>query len=261
MLLNYLKDLVAHTSGLGINSIKITGDGTNAIIEGSDETNKTLVIKGKFLKEVPEFEGVCGFNELELLTNYVNAYKHRDDTAVIVREDRTYPQVVTDDDGNDVLGDNGEPETESVTNNVITEIHFGRGTQMKNDYRVMDLRVLPTQPKFGGLPWDVVVEPTKRGIDLLSTQAGFNAEKFFGLTVDDGTMYLTLGATGVIEFAYDVDGDITRAWTWEIKKVLDVLKLSSDAECTMSFSDRGALQITLNTGLAEYNYVIPAKAN
>ena len=74
MLLNYLKDLVAHTSGLGINSIKITGDGTTAIIEGSDETNKTLVIKGKFLKDTPEFEGVCGFNELELLTNYVNAY-------------------------------------------------------------------------------------------------------------------------------------------------------------------------------------------
>ena len=261
MLLNYLKDLVAHTSGLGINSIKITGDNNNVTIEGSDEVNKTLVIKGKFLKNVPEFKGVCGFGELEWLTNYVNAYKHKDDTATVIREDRTYRQVITDDNGNAVLDDKGNPETESVTNNVITEIHFKRGTQMKNEYRVMDLRILPEQPKFSGLPWDVVIEPTNRSIDLLATQAGFNVEKFFGVTIDDSTMYLTFGNTAMVEFAYDVDGEITRAWTWELKKVLDVLKLSSDAECTMSFSNKGALQVTLNTGLAEYNYIIPAKAN
>jgi len=261
MLLNYLKDLVAHTSGLGINSIKITGDGKTAQIEGSDETNKTLVIKGKFLKDVPEFEGLCGLGDLEWLTNYVNAYQHRDDAATIVREDKTYPQTVVDDNGNDVLDNNGEPETKQVTNNVITEIHFKRGTQMKNEYRVMGLQALPAQPKFSGLNWDIEIEPTKRAIDLLSTQAGFGVEKFFGVIIDDGTMYLSFGNTAMIEFAQEVEGDITRAWTWEIKKVLDVLKLSSDAECTMCFSDKGALQITLNTGLAEYNYIIPAKAN
>lgn len=260
MIIDYLKDLVAHTSGLGINSVKVTGDENTVLIEGSDENNKTLVIKGKFLKEVPEFEGVCGLGNLAELTGYVNAYKHKDDVATVVREDKTYTQKVVDDDGNDVLDDSGEPETETVTNNVITEIHFKRATQMKNEYRVMNLRGLPDQPKFGGLPWEIVIEPTKRSIDMMATQAGFNVENFFGVTVDDGTMFLTFGNTAMIEFAYDVDGDITRAWTWELSKVLPVLKLSADAECVMSFSNKGALQITLTTGLAEYNYIIPAKA-
>lgn len=261
MIIDYLKDMVAHTSGLGISSLKITGDGKTTTIEGSDENNKTLVIKGKFLKDVPEFKGEVGLGNLEWLTNYVKAYTHKDDVATIVREEKTYSQKVVDDSGNDVLDSSGEPETETVTNDVITEIHFKRGTQMKNMYRAMNLRGIPEQPKFGGLPWDIELEPTKRSIELLSIQAGFNVEKLFGVTVDDGTMYLTFGNTATIEFASDVDGNITRAWTWELSKVLPVLKLSSDAECKMCFSDKGALQIVLTTGLAEYKYIIPAKAN
>lgn len=260
MLINYLRDIVKYTTKLGASSIKITGIDGDIVIEGSDENNKSVVIKGRLLKSFDDFNGVCGLSDLEWLSNYVNAYKHKDDTATIMRKDRTYSQEIIDNDGNIVLDDNGEPKMESVTKNVIEEIHFKRGTQMKNQYRVMDLRLLPDQPKFAGLPWDVEIEPTKHAIDMLSTQSGFGAEDTFSVTVDDGTLYLTFGGTAVIEFAYDVEGEITKPWKWEAKRILDILKLSSDAECKMFFSDKGALQITLNTGLSEYNYIVPAKA-
>ena len=91
-------------------------------------------------------------------------------------------------------------------------------------------------------------------------QAGLSVEKFFGVQVEDNDMFLTFGGTGKIKFASDVDGTIVKAWTWEIQRVSDILKLSSEAECVMSFSDKGVLKITLNTGLSEYNYILPARA-
>lgn len=261
MLLNYLRDIVKYTTKLGINSIRITGDNGNVTIEGSDETNKSVVIKGKFLKPFDDFDGLCGLDNLEWLSNYTNAYKHNNDVATIVRIDKPISQHIVDDDNNIVIDENGEPKMETVTKNIIEEIHFARGSQMKNQYRVMDTRLLPDEPTFSGLPWNVVIEPTKQAIDLLSTQVGFGVENLFGIEIEDDTLYLSFGLTGNIEFAYDVEGEIKKPWKWETTKILDILKLSSDAECIMSFSDKGALQITLNTGLSEYNYIIPAKAN
>lgn len=260
MLLDYLRDMVKYTSRLGFNTLELNGENGIITIEGSDENNKTLVLKGKFLKPVTELNGRCGFGNVEWLSNYVNAYDHKDDTAIIVRKDATVSVEVRDDDDNIVMDASGEPKMKSVTQNVIEEIIFERGTQMKNEYRVMDVRMLSDQPKFGGLPWDIEIEPTSHAIDLLATQAGFGVENHFGIIVDDKTLYLTFGKTAVIEFAYDVEGEISKPWEWDVKKILDVLKLSSGAKCSMHFSDRGALQITLNSGLAEYNYIIPAKA-
>ena len=260
MLLNYLRDLVQHTAGLGINALKITGTNGTVVVEGTDETNKSLVIKGSFLNPVTEFEGVCGLGDLEWLASYVNAYKHKDDVATVKRVDKEVEEPVVNDNGEAMKDEDGNPVTQRVTKSVVEEIRFSRGTQMKNDYRVMDLRLLDPQKKLAAIQWDVEFEPTQQAINFLATQAGLNIEKFFGVKVDDGTMYLTFGNTAVIEFATDVEGDITKAWTWEIKRVFDILKMASEAECTMSFSDRGVLKIALNTGLSEYNYILPARA-
>jgi len=260
MLLDYLRDMVKYTSRLGFNAIELYDENGVINIEGSDENNKTLVLKGHFLKPVPEFDGKCGLGNVELLSNYVNAYDHRDDVATVVRKDVSVLTEVRDKDDKILMDASGEPKMKSTTMNVVEQIIFERGTQMKNDYRVMDIRMLTVQPKFGGLPWDIEIEPTSHAIDLLATQTGFGAENHFGLSVIDKVLYLTFGSTAVIEFAYDVEGEIEKPWEWDAKKILDVLKLSSGAKCSMHFSDKGALQITLNSGLAEYNYIIPAKA-
>ena len=82
MLLDYLRDMVKYTSRLGFNTLELNGEDGVITIEGSDENNKTLVLKGKFLKQVPELNGRCGLGNVEWLSNYVNAYDHKDDTAV-----------------------------------------------------------------------------------------------------------------------------------------------------------------------------------
>lgn len=265
MLINYLQDLVKFTTGLGINHVKVSGEDGTVTIEGVKDANKTLVIKGKFLKPVDELEGVCGLSDLEWLANYVNAYKAKGDTATVVRKDITYFENVVDDDGNLVFGEDGNPEQQSSTKNLIQEINFKRTTtpKMNNVYRVMNVRMIDSQPKFGGINWDIEIEPSTISIETFATQAGFGVEKYFSATTnDDGTLIFNFGKSASIDFAYDVEGELEREWSWEIKPVLDILKLSSVAECTMHFSSsKGALQLTLNTGLAEYNYIMPAKAN
>ena len=257
MLLNYLRDLVKFTAGLGINAVKVTGTDGDVVVAGSDDTNKSLVIRGHFLNKVPDFEGTCGLGDLEYLSKYVNAYKDKDDKATVTRKEREVTEEVLDDNGEPVM-QNGEPVTQTVTKNVIETIIFQRDKISTNEYRVMDLRLLDKNQKIANIPWSVTIVPTQQAINLFAMQASLSVEKSFGVTIEDNEMFLTFGNTGKIRFATDVE--IVKAWTWEIQRVSDILKLSSEAECVMDFSDKGILKITLDTGLSEYSYMIPARS-
>lgn len=263
-MLNELRDLVKYTSNLGIGVIKLTGDKDGITqIEGVDN-DKSLVIKGKFLSSLPELEGTSGLSNLDWLSGFVNIYREKNDTIEVIRNDRTTLVEVRDDDDNPVLDINGVVKQEKVTQNVLEEIKFVRPTpRMVNVYRVVDQRMIPEQYNFRGSEWDVIIEPTKQSIDLLSLQASVGYEQFFGVKTENNVLYFTFGETGSqaeLEFATNVSGELTKAWVWDITQVLSILKLSEKAECTMSFLDMGALQITLETGLAVYNYILPAKA-
>jgi len=45
-----------------------------------------------------------------------------------------------------------------------------------------------------------------------------------------------------------------------VAQVTQILKLIESNECEMSFSDDGALQITLDSGMAKYQYILPAQS-
>lgn len=263
-MLSQLRDLVKHTSNLGVDIIKLTGDEDGNIkIEGMD-ADKSLVIKGKFLKQLPEFKGVSGLGNLDWLSGYVNIYKEKDDKVVIKRNLRTVSIETKDDDGTTLTDSNGNIIYNKIEEEVIEEICFSRKTPaVKNSYRVVDRRVIPEQYNFHGADWDVVIIPTKQAIDMLSQQAAIGFETSFGVKTNNRILFLTFGdssSLGEFEFATDVEGELLKPWIWDIAKVLSVLKFAENAECKMSFLDKGALQITLNTGIGEYNYIMPAKA-
>ena len=261
-MLNCLRDLMRHTAGLGIEVIKVTGDNDKVSVEGMD-TGKTVVLKGEFTKELPELNGVFGLSQLEVLSKLVNVYKEAGDDLKIVRKEKEF-SVQKTEDGELVFDSDGNPEYEKVREEIIDEFIFSRKSpKMVNPYRVLDRRMIPDQAKFGGADWDIVIKPTKQAIDLLATQASFGVEEYFGVKTEGDVLYLTFGdqsSQAVIEFATDVKGTMTKPWLWNVSSTLSILKFSENAECTMSFLDKGALQITLKTGLAEYNYIMPAKA-
>jgi len=262
-MLNHLRDVVKHTASLGVEIVKLVGDAEgNVIIEGMDN-EKSVIIKGKFLNKLKDFEGTCGLGNLDWLSGFVNLYKEKDDTVKIIRKEQTVSVKVEDENGDYVVDKHGNYVYEEIKEEVLEEIQFMRKSpKMKNSYRVVNRGMIPDQYVFRGAEWDVIIKPTKQSIDLLAQQASIGFETLFGVKTENNVLYLTFGDNnqGEIEFAQDVEGQLTKSWLWDISKVLGVLKLSDKAECTMSFLDKGALQITLNTGLGEYNYIMPARA-
>jgi hypothetical protein len=119
--------------------------------------------------------------------------------------------------------------------------------------------------KFRGVAWHVEVQPTVQSIQRFNFQAGANNEHTTFLAKTEGTnLKFIFGdqAThgGEFIFATDVKGTLNKAWTWPVASVLGILKIADANNATVSFSNEGAMQITLDSGLAVYKYIIPAQA-
>jgi hypothetical protein len=63
---------------------------------------------------------------------------------------------------------------------------------------------------------------------------------------------------GNFVFHPGVTGTLKRTWSWPIKTVIGILDLTGDK--TFRISDDGAAQITVDSGLAVYNYILPAQS-
>jgi hypothetical protein len=59
-------------------------------------------------------------------------------------------------------------------------------------------------------------------------------------------------------FQTGVTGTLNKNWSWPVNAVLSILNLAGDK--SFKISDEGAAQITVNSGLATYNYILPAQS-
>jgi hypothetical protein len=63
---------------------------------------------------------------------------------------------------------------------------------------------------------------------------------------------------GNFVFQAGITGTLTKGWSWPVAAVISILNLSGDK--TFRISDEGVAQITVNTGIATYNYLLPAQS-
>jgi hypothetical protein len=117
--------------------------------------------------------------------------------------------------------------------------------------------------KFRGANWNIEFEPTVAGIQRLKMQAQANAEENnFQAKTDKDTLKFFFGdhSTHAGEFVFHagITGSLKRAWAWPVKQVISILDLTGDK--TVRISDDGAAMITVNSGIAEYNYILPAQS-
>jgi len=239
---DHLLDLVEHTFDLGcIDLVKITGTAKETVIDGLAE-DRSVVVQGKFLSPVPEFIGMFGMPNLAKLKILLNLLEYRENATITVsRQDR-----------------NGEQ--------AAVGLHFENSAgDFKNDYRFMTSEIVAEKlktVKFKGANWHIDFEPTIAGIQRLKMQAQANSEEptFQAKTVN-GDLKFAFGdhSTHAGEFVFQpaVTGDLKRAWSWPVKQVISILDLTGDK--TVKISDDGAAMITVNSGIAEYNYILPAQ--
>jgi hypothetical protein len=206
--------------------------------------DRTVVMFGETATPQPEMIGVFGMPQLNKLKYNLECPEYKEDATIdLMTADR-----------------NGET--------IPIGLHFeNKAGDFKNDYRFMNTEIINEKLKsttFRGVKWDVEVNPTQSSVQRFSFQAAANSEHATFLAKTDGDkLKFTFGDMsshgGEFIFATGVTGTLNKAWTWPVAPILSILKIADVNNTTMSLSNEGALQITLDSGLATYKYIIPAQ--
>lgn len=237
-----LQDLVAHTHALGfIPLLKISNADDKTIIEAISD-DKKVILKGEIKVPVDDFNGVFGMPNLNKLDIHLKCPEYKENAKIFIgRGER-----------------NGEV--------MPTEIHFeNEAGDFQNDYRFMVTEVINAKMKavnFKGANWDIEFEPTLNSIQRLKFQASAHSEESTVDTItENSNLIFKFGAAnthaGSFVFQPNVNGKLKQIWSWPVNQVLSILNLPGTI--TMRIADGGLMQISVDSGIAVYDYYIPAQ--
>lgn len=240
-----VQDIVKHTAGLGfITSVKVTGTDESTTLDAMD-ADRTVILQAKLHNTVEEFNGEFGLGNLGFLAGVtaLGNYQTDDATVDVVARDR---------------------------NGVSSPDHlmFRDAEGNTDQYRFMSKEIIEQTlqtVKFKGVEWDVTLEPTKAKVNELQQVAGIygGIEPNFTVKTEGSDLIVTVGAadgsfTGKRTFAQNVNGEITEGYAWPLAQVLAILKLGMSGTCVMQISKKGALMISVDSGIGKYDYILPA---
>jgi len=236
---DHLLDLVEHSYDLGcIELVKITGTDKDTQLD-SIAIDKSVVLQSKFHSPIAEFIGTFGMPNLGKLKILLNLEEYHEDAQITVtRQNR--------DGVNSPVG-----------------LHFeNKVGDFKNDYRFMVSEVVTEQlkqVKMKAVTWSVEFEPTVVAIQRLKMQAQANVETpNFMAKTENGDLKFFFGDhsthAGDFVFQSKVSGKLTRPWLWPVARFIAIMNLTGDK--TVRISDDGVTKITVNSGIAVYNYML-----
>jgi hypothetical protein len=239
-----LQDIVAHTHSLGFLSIvKVTGEGETTIDSMAED--RSVILSATTNHKIAD--GTFGMPNLDKLNLHLKNPEYQKDAKIeVVHAER-----------------NGET--------VPTHIHFeNEAGDFQNDYRFMNKAIIEEKlktVKFKGANWNVTFKPSIAAIARMKLQSAAHSEEptFNVSTKDTGgstDLHFSFGDAGThagsFVFEAGVEGSLQHTWSWPVSQVQSILNLSGDI--TMSISDQGAMQISVDSGMAQYDYILPAQS-
>ena len=232
--------MIQYVHGLGVIELnKVSGTDKQTVVSAIAE-DKSVIVEGTFKNPSADFIGTFGMPNLGKLKTILG-FDDYDEHAKI--------NVTTNKD------------------DVPVSIHFETKIgDFVNDYRLMAKAIVEEKVKnvtFKGAAWNVEFEPTVAGILRLKKQASANSEENnFTTKTDKGDLKVYFGDasthSGNFVFHPDVEGTLSRAWQWPVKVFLAIMDLPGSK--TVRISDQGAAEITVDSGLATYRYLLPAQS-
>jgi hypothetical protein len=240
---DHLLDLVEHSYDLGcVDLIKISGTDKETVVDGLAE-DKSVVLKARFHTPVAEFIGTFGMPNLAKLKTLLRIPEYSEDAEITVRRQER----------NGVEAPVG--------------LHFkNKAGDFQNDYRFMVSEIVNEKlktVKMRDVNWAIQFEPTVASILRLKMQAQANAEETtFQTKTEDGHLKFLFGDhsthAGDFVFQHDVGGKLSKQWNWPITQFISIMNLNGDKKIQMS--DEGATKITVDSGIAVYEYILPAQS-
>jgi hypothetical protein len=242
-----LQDVVAHTHALGsLSLVKVTADTTSTVVESMAD-DRSVIMTATAHTPVTEFDGIFGMPNLDKLALHLKNPEYQKDAKIeVVKAVR-----------------NGET--------IPTHIHFENSTgDFENDYRFMNRAIIDEKLKtvtFKGATWQVEFQPSVAAIGRMKLQSAAHSEEptFNVKTTATGSatdLVFSFGdaSTHAGEFVFQnaIKGKLSHTWSWPVAAVQSILNLSGTT--TMSISDQGAMMISVDSGMAKYNYILPAQS-
>ena len=235
-----LQDVVAHTHALGFLSlVKVTGEDTTTIESMAED--RSVILTATTQSKVAD--GTFGMPNLDKLALHLKNPEYQKDAKIdVINQER-----------------NGE--------NIPTHIHFENATgDFQNDYRFMNKQIIEEKlksVKFKGASWDVSFSPSVAAIGRMKLQSAAHSEEpTFNVKTENGDLVFSFGdaSTHAGSFVLEagIEGSLKHTWAWPVAQTQAILSLDGDIK--MSISDQGAMQITVDSGMVEYNYILPAQS-
>lgn len=240
---DYLQDIVQHTYGLGfIDLVKITGTSEETSLDGLAE-DRSVILKTNFANPVPEFMGTFGMPNLDRLGTILKLTVYEENAKISINKQER----------------NGDE--------VPVGIHFENDAgDFENDYRFMNKAIIEEKlktVKFKGAAWNVEVTPSMASIARMKLMSAAHTEEpVFNVKTTDNNLVFSFGDAsthaGEFVFQHGIEGSLQHTWSWPVAQVQAILGLDGDK--TMSISDQGAMQITVDSGMVKYDYILPAQS-
>ena len=237
-----LQDIVAHTHSLGFLSlVKVSNENSTAIDSMAED--RSVILSAETHTPVAEFKGTFGMPNLDKLALHLKNPEYQKDAKIDVIEAER----------------NGET--------IPTHIHFENAAgDFENDYRFMNKAIIEEKlktVKFKGASWTVTCTPSMASIARMKLMsAAHNEEPTFNVRTTDGNLVFSFGDAsthaGEFVFQHGVENTLAHTWSWPVAQVQSILSLDGDLE--MSISDQGAMKISVNSGMATYDYILPAQS-
>ena len=237
-----LQDVVAHTHALGfLTLVKVSNEDSTAIDSMAED--RSVILSAETHSPVAEFIGTFGMPNLDKLALHLKNPEYQKDAKIeVVQAER-----------------NGET--------VPTHIHFENAAgDFENDYRFMNKAIIEEKlktVKFKGAAWNVEVTPSMASIARMKLMSAAHTEEpVFNVKTTDNNLVFSFGDAsthaGEFVFQHGIEGSLQHTWSWPVAQVQAILGLDGDK--TMSISDQGAMQITVDSGMVKYDYILPAQS-
>jgi hypothetical protein len=234
-----LQDLISHIHGLSdIDVIKIMGTAQDTSFAAvSQREDGKIVIEGSLSTPDSEFIGTFGMPNLVKLKTILGFEEYDANSNIYTHRD----------------------------NGIAKSINFeNKNKDFTNSYRLMAESIVVEKVKtviFKGTTWNIEFDPTVDNIMRLKKQAQANAEEnLFKVRVENGELRIHFGDpathSGNFVFHPQVSGTLASTLQFPVNLVIQILSMVGNK--TMRISERGILEITIDSGIATYRYLIPA---
>lgn len=243
---DYLLDLIQHSTCTGtFDLVKVDSTKDNVSITAYEaKVEPRIIMFGTYNAPFFGFDytfGMPNLNKLKIILGF-------DEYGENSKSDINYQK---DDEGNDIpSGINFI----SSTNDFVNKYRFMAKSAITEKYG---------KPNFSGTNFAAEFEPSLAGVLRLKKQFQVLSEfDNFTIKLQNNDLVIDIGdpSTQFASFTFQsgVNGTLKRPWLYPVKLFLSILDLPGDKKIRLS--DDGICEIVVNSGLATWQYYIPAHA-